>query len=321
MVLKTFLLSAIIFLVIIPFVMTSYYVHLFFLFFLYGTLASVWNLHAGFGNMISFGNIALYGIAAYVVGILLNLGVTVLFAVLTAGIISSILGIIVFYSALRLRGPFFIMVTLAFFQVARELANALVPVTGGPLGMVLPRRSPLWISDYFTAMLLMLATIILTYKLRYSRLGLNLIAIREDEDAAEMLGVNTTLVKLQVWTIAAFIIGICGGVYAYTMPYIDPNIAFPYSLNFAVVYMVTIGGSATILGPILGGALLIFLSELVRTTFWRMQQAIFGLFLIFVVLFLRNGIVNVVSPYVSKLLSSLPRRKGQYDAFSVRESQ
>lgn len=259
--------------------------------------AQGWNLLGGYGGQYSFGHAAFFGMGAYVSAILqqrfgVNAYPAVAFGIAAAALLGYAIGAMVFRAGLR--GSYFALVTLAFAEVLRILANA-TEITGGAAGLLISlnlgagnlqfaNRSSFLIVG---AVLLALAMLI-TLALEKSRLGAQLVAVRENEAAAAALGVDILAVKLRTISLSAALTGAAGALYAQYFLYIDSNIAFGTWISVEALLAPIIGGAGTVFGPLIGALILQGLSEGTKMLIGKipgLDLIIFGVLLILVVRF------------------------------------
>ncbi len=259
--------------------------------------AQGWNILGGFGGQYSFGHAAFFGTAAYGTAILqLRYGVNP-YPAFAAGIAAAaavgwIIGVLAFRSGLR--GSYFALVTLAFAEVFRVLANS-AEVTGGAAGLLIKldvRPENFQFESranfYWIALALVTGALVLTRWLERSRLGAQLVAVRENESAARALGVDALSVKLSAITLSGAVTGAAGGLYAQYFLYLDANIAYGTWISVEALLAPIIGGAGTVFGPVLGGIILHSLAEFTKTLVGRIpgvDLVIFGALLILVVRF------------------------------------
>lgn len=285
-------------LAILPLVgLSTYMMHIIILVIMWSSIGMAWNLLGGYCGQVSFGHAAYFGVGAYTAGILYSkLGLSswwgVPLSIVVVGLFSFILGFMV----LRLRGPFFALATLASGEVMRVTTENWVDFTGGTLGILIKERT--WVEKiwyYYIILLIASGTFFLVKKLIESKLGYYFVAIREDQDAAESLGINTTLYKTLALCISGALTGIAGAFYTNYMGYIDPNVAFAlHDISIITIMIVMVGGVATFWGPFVGALIMVLLAELVRSIpgLGAAHQTLFGVLLIVIIIFLPNGIVG-----------------------------
>jgi branched-chain amino acid transport system permease protein len=255
-------------------------------------LTSAWNLFSGFSGYINFGFVAFIGIGMYasVISIVdLELGTSVSY--LVGGLAAAIFAIVIGYPVLRIRGAYFSIAMLAVAEGVRVLSATeyLEPFTRGGRGF--PVLAGTLGEKYYAMLLLTACVLVASLALARSRLGLSLIAIREDEAAADGLGVNTTLVKMVAFVISAFFAGVAGGIHATFIHYIDPTAAFDLKFTIMPIIMAIFGGLGTVLGPVIGAVILEVVSDLSWLHLGRLNVTIFGLILIALVMWLPEGVL------------------------------
>jgi len=282
-------------LVVLPLAgVSGYVVTVLLLTFLYTALASSWNLISGFTGYVSFGHAAFYGIGAYTTAILLAKRLTPWpVACLLAGVAAALLALVLGYPALRLRGPYFAVATLGLAEVVRVAVTVAEPLTGGGKGLTLPPTLNL-VPAYYAAGLLAALTVGVTALVAPSPVGLRLLAIREDETAAEVCGVGTTRLKLGAFCVSAFFAGIAGGVYAWYAGYIDPVTVFASGITVRAIAMTMFGGQGTVWGPVIGAALLTVTGEALWTRFPFLHTALFGVLIVVILLVFPGGLIAVL---------------------------
>lgn len=303
-----FLAVLLIFLLLFPWLgVTSYQHHLLTFVFLYVTLASAWNIIGGYTGYVSLGHAFFFGVGAYTVAILLR-DFPVLFEIseyspfalaILGGLVSAVFGVIVGWIALRTRGSAFVIVTIALLLMGRLTVGNL-EFTGGTYGITLP--IPSWDRDFFPIpfyyVLLALAvfTVYASHKIRHSRFGMGLIAIREDEGKASMVGINTTLYKVLAFTLSTLFVGIAGGVWAHSRSFIDPGGMISLTISGNMIIMTLLGGSGTVWGPVIGATLLGLSNQVILSEFGtsELNRAITGLVLVGVVIAYPAGIMGLL---------------------------
>jgi branched-chain amino acid transport system permease protein len=259
--------------------------------------AQGWNILGGYGGQYSFGHAAFFGTGAYVAAILqTRYGVNpypgFLAGIAAAALVGWIIGFLSFRSGLR--GSYFALVTLAFAEVFRVVANA-AEITGGAAGLLIKldvRPENFQFASravfYWIALGLVTVALLLTRALERSRLGAQLVAVRENENAARALGVDVFRVKLSAIALSAGITGAAGALYAQYFLYLDSTIAYGTWISVEALLAPIIGGAGTVFGPVLGGIILHSLSEFTKSLVGRIpgvDLVIFGVLLILVVRF------------------------------------
>jgi branched-chain amino acid transport system permease protein len=261
-----------------------------------------WNLLGGYGGQYSFGHAAFFGVGAYVDAILqMRYGVNAYLAFLLGALAAGLAGLIIGYLSFRagLRGSYFALITLAFAESMRVIANA-APITGGAAGTLIKldpapsnfqfqSRLPfLWV-----ALVLVALAMVLTRAIERRRFGAYLIAVRENEAAARALGVDALRVKLQATVISAALTGLAGALYAQYFLFVDASIAFGPWISIEALAGPIIGGLGTVFGPLVGALALHALGEAARGVAGRLpgvDLALYGALLILAVAVARDGL-------------------------------
>jgi branched-chain amino acid transport system permease protein len=301
-------------LALVPLVVTSNTVLNFLVFTLVIALAAQgWNLLGGFGGQFSFGHAAFFGTGAYATALLqARLGVNAwagfALGIAAGGLAGWVIGFLSFRSGLR--GSYFALVTLAFAEVLRILANASA-VTGGAAGLLVrldvrpgnfqfaSRAAFFWI-----ALALVAVALVITCAVANSRFGAQLVAVRENEAAAKALGVDTLRVKLQAITLSAAVTAASGAFYAQYFLYIDANIAYGTWISVEALLAPIIGGLGTVFGPLVGALALHGLGELTKGfagSVPGIDLVVFGMLLVIAIAFAPDGILGVARRLVATM--------------------
>jgi branched-chain amino acid transport system permease protein len=294
-------------LILFPLVVQNPFVlHLLIMILFYAALGGAWNIIGGFAGQLSLGHAAFFGVGAYSC-ILLNLytGLNPWVGMVVGMLITSAFAAAISYPCFRLRGPFFTLATIAFAEVLRILVIYFKGFTKGSVGITIPQKMGLANfafrekAPYLYIVLTFAAGVFLiSYFIQKSRFGYDLAALREDEDAAESLGVNTTRSKLKAAVLSAALTSIGGVFYAQYILFIEPYSEFSldFSIQFALVPM--IGGMGTAAGPIIGSFVLTPLQELLRSwlggRYAGLHLVIYGCILMLVVIFMPQGILGLI---------------------------
>jgi branched-chain amino acid transport system permease protein len=274
--------------------------------FLWAGLGLAWNIAGGYAGLISFGHAAFFGIGAYTSTILLvQLDITPWVGLWLGGVLSAAGGALLALVCARLRGPFFILSTLAAAEVVRIGALNWATLTGGPEGLaILPTPDALNMvfaskTAYAALMLGYLAALyVLTKLIEASRYGFYLFAVRDDEDAASAAGINPLLVRTGAMSLSAFLTGIGGSLFAQYFLYLDPTHVISPELSFQFALLPALGGLGTAIGPVLGSFAITPLSELLRSYLGEfasgLHLAIYGGVLVVVMLYFPGGIAGAI---------------------------
>jgi len=257
-------------------------------------LAQSWNTISGMTGYVSFGHAAFFGIGAYTGTLLLLNGLSWWFSAILAATMATVIAAPLGMLTLRLRGPYFAIAMLGLNEVARIIATLWIDLTNGGSGITVPPAILPGLTTNYYAMLMLAAGATAIVAVAYrSRFGLELRAIREDEGAAEMVGVNTTRNKLAAFVLSAVLPGAVGAVFVFYTSYIDPPSAFAPALNIQMIVMVMFGGSGTVWGPVLGAGLVMLLREMLWANFPAAHLLALGVLLLIVVLFLPGGVISL----------------------------
>ncbi len=279
---------------------------------LLGVRAEAWNFIGGYTGYAAFGNVAFYGLGAYTTAILMTSAQWAFVpALLAGGVIAGVYGIIVGLPVLRMRGQYFAIATLGVAEATRELVSSpqLSRLTAGPTGINLPFYKPAGLSGaaaaqagnvyfYYWAVGLLVLVILATWALTRTKLGYSLVAIREDEEAAKMIGINTTWAKVAAFALSGFFTGLVGGHYAYWRTFILPEEVFNVRYTLEGILSAVLGGPGTILGPVIGGAIydavstLLIFSKPFGIDLGQFHVTILGLFIVLVIIFLPRGVAD-----------------------------
>ena len=265
-------------------------------------LASSLNILMGYTGYVSFGHIVFFGLGGYTGFYFISQqGWSLYPAALTGGLLSAALAGLLGLAILRLRGAYFALATIGINEAARAFVNNFKPF-GGPTGMSInfsvykeyggPAQA-LWTT--FTLMwLVALVIVIVSYSVKRSRFGLGLMAIREDEGAAMIMGVNAPRAKTLAFIISAFFPGIIGTLFFFKNGNVEPGDAFHLHMSIEMLVMVMLGGMGTVLGPILGAVTYEGLRGYLLTSpiFKDLHLAVAGVFLLLIVLFVPSGAVG-----------------------------
>lgn len=272
---------------------------------LFAAMGTSWNILGGYTGYKSLGHSGFYGLGAYLVAIAANSFaisplITAPFLALIVAIVAAIMGWIM----LRAKGSAFVIATIAMLLIFRLLALNLREFTGGAPGLSQPLApwSPEFsrVPFYYYALGLLIITLLTSNFIRHSRFGLGLLAIRDDEGKAEMVGVNTNLYKVLAFGISAYFIGIAGGVWSYSTTHISPVFAFDIIPGVEMILITMLGGLGTLWGPALGAIIYLPLSDWLIFTFesTTVHRAILGLIMMGIIVFLPRGILPTVSDWL-----------------------
>jgi branched-chain amino acid transport system permease protein len=277
-------------LIVLPLGASRYLLFLLYLILLNIALAQSWNLVGGYTGLISLGHAAFFGLGAYTAAILIRrLGAPLLPSAIAGGLVAAAFSAIISVPTFRFRGIYFAIGTLILAEALRIwMINW--ELTGGAQGISLPPASAPSLTEFYYLMLVIAvgSTALLAVILR-TKLGIGLRAIRDNEDVAQNMGVNTFRTKLYAFLLSAFIAGLTGGVHAAKLGVIEPYSIFSSVWTISIVNIVIIGGIGTVFGPILGAIFITLLSE-VLVGFYTFHLMITGIIFILVIRFVPAGI-------------------------------
>lgn len=283
---------------ILPFLLPAFWLRIVTGIMMWIGLALSWNMIGGYMGYVSFGHGAFFGVGAYITGLLMShLHVPFFAAMITAGILTYIFAGLIGYPTLRLSGAYFAIGTWAFAEMMRQLVLVL-EVTGGPYGLRLPSMLNEVFFYFLMLGLALMAFLCAYFAFEKSNFGLKVRAVREEETAAQTLGLNTVWIKMQVFALSAFFPGMIGGAYAYWITYIHPDSVLGPLVADQMVVMVLLGGISTLLGPVIGASVLYAGNRLVWVA-WGESSAylvILGLAICLVILFLPEGLMSLLRP-------------------------
>jgi branched-chain amino acid transport system permease protein len=279
----------------------NYLLHMLLYIMMYAAMASSWNILGGYTGYVSLGHNVFFCIGGYFSGMLLAyFGMSTIITAPLAGIAAALFGLVIGLITLRMRGPTFIISSIALLMVARILFDNWHFV-GGSNGITLPQLSlsAQWIKlPYYYAFLAIVAvTVYASYRIKHSKFGLHLRAISQDEVKAESAGINTQLYKALAFAISAFFVGMCGAVWGEYLTYIRPSIFLILLIAAQMVLMCILGGKGTVAGPILGAVLIIVFNEACVAFFGASPINILGtgLIMVLALMFFPNGIVGTLA--------------------------
>ncbi|MGD0055803.1 MAG: branched-chain amino acid ABC transporter permease [Acidimicrobiales bacterium] len=274
---------------------------------MYMACATSWNMFSGYSGYVALGSAAFFGTGAYTMALLsihlhMSGGAAMFWLVPVGGLAAMVAALFVGLVALRVRRHTFVVITIAIFFVF-QLAAINMNYTGGSSGLSLPYVP--WMISYFdvpfyyVALGIVIVAVVLSSLVRRSRFGLQLLAIRDDEDRALGLGVKVFPVKLAGFVLASFCIGMAGGLYAMFQGSIYPQFAFDPIFDISIALMAFFGGFGTLLGPLLGALVLESLQQYLTLTFSNgsLYLILEGALLLFVILFMPQGIVVYVQQW------------------------
>ena len=286
-------------LAVIPtFITNLYYIQILIFIGIYIILTLSLNLLNGYVGLLSIGHAAFYGIGAYASAkLVMEVGLPFPLAMLGAGAVAGIFGYLIAKPTLRLSGIYMTLATLGFNMIFFLILQNWMSFTNGPLGImdipppnIFGYEIETRVQYYYLIFFLVLLTVVSMHRLMTCRFGRALVSIRENELAAEAMGVNTTRYKVQAFVLAAFYAGIAGSYYAHFVKYISPDSFYIYE-SFILLAMLAFGGQGNLIGPVVGAALLITIPELFRFLL-EYRMLVYGGVLIIMMLVRRQGLMG-----------------------------
>ena len=264
---------------------------------MYVALTQSWNIMGGYAGYVSLGHVAFFSIGAYTTALFLNhLNLSPFVTAILGGIFATMAAAVVGYPVLRLRGAYFSISTL-LLAVVMQLIFMNWEFVGSSTGLWL-KLLPVSIEMnriIFYEVMLTLAILITSWVwwIEKSKLGAGLIAIREDEDVAKMIGVNTPWLKMQAFILGAFFAGVVGGIYSYYLSYIHPEITFSINTSLLLIVMAFFGGTSSWVGPLLGASVLTIVNQLIVAFIGaEISRILYGLLLVIIMIFMPDGIIG-----------------------------
>ncbi len=296
------------FLLLPLFVRSPYHLHLVILFLLWVGLGESWNLLGGFTGQVSFGHAAFFGIGAYVTSLLyIGPGVPLVVGGLLGGFLAAVLSIPIGLICFRLRGPYFALTILGIAEILRIIAINWRSLTKGPVGVLFPPIFRDKLPFYYIVLALAVLTMVVVWITLRSKAGYYFRALRDDQDAANALGVDPTRFKLVSLVLSAFLTGLLGGFFAPYQGYIDPDVVFSIpDVSIAMIVVVVLGGLGNLWGPPVGAMIVVVLSEVLRTTLGEAHLLVYAALMIVIVVFLPDGLVG----WLTRLSNRWVSRRG-----------
>jgi branched-chain amino acid transport system permease protein len=288
-------------LVIVPFIVRDRYTqHIVNMILIYSILAISINMVFGYLGSLTFGHMGLFAIGAYVSAILsVQFHLNFFLLLIISGIGGLVVGVLVGIPTLRLTGSYFAMGTLAFNKIIEVISLNWVDVTGGPhgvMGIQVPEILGFLLNTEKRYYYLLLVAVVLSYtvyrNIIRSHIGKTIIAVRDDETAAKSVGIRTSYVRVTVFTISSIMAAMAGSLYAHMVGYIAPE-SFPIGDNVTLLFMVVLGGSGRLNGPILGAIVVVLAKEYLQA-FESYNMLIFGILVVVSVIVLPSGLSGII---------------------------
>lgn len=298
-------------------VQNAYYQHLMILVLMWVVIGSGWNVIAGYTGQVSFGDAAFFGSGAYAAGLLANkLGMSAWWGMALGGFVAMGIAFPFGWICFRLRGAYFALASLALNEVMRHIATIWESLTDGMVGILIMPTFVSKLPYYYIALTLAVFSVVIVRIAIGSKWGFYFLSIREDQDAAESLGINAHYYKMVSLNIAAFLTGLAGALFMNYMGFIDPEVVFSlHDISIMAILVGIVGGVGTIYGPVVGAFVMVAVHEFFRTGFFGFFKGLaaltgsdflnmaakyisqahvlgFGILVVLVILLLPNGIVG-----------------------------
>jgi branched-chain amino acid transport system permease protein len=292
------------FLLFIPSVLSQYSLHLMILVMVFVVIATSWNILV-WTHQISLGHAAFFGIGAYTAALIYNAWqLPIYFDLVLGGVFASLGAILIGVICLRMAPWALAIATLAFAEAVKILVIMLPGLTEGAEGVAI---APLYgggetakVYAYYLVLAIAFLTVLMAYLLKRSKLYYAFTAIHDDQEAANMLGINPTKYKVMAFTISAFFVGVVGGFYAHYISYIDPHGVFNIHISVEAQIMPLMGGLYTVAGPVVGAFILTLLGEYLRITVKTGYLIIYGIILVLLIFYLPKGLVGLVEGWTRR---------------------
>ena len=295
---------------------SDYYRHICILSLMWVVIGSAWNLLAGYTGQVSFGHAIFFGTGAYTAGLCVTkLGISAWWGMLLGGPVALLVGLIIGWICFRLRGPYFALATIAVGEIFRLVAIDWRTLTEGMEGILIIQTFRSKLPYYYLALALAAACVFTVYLVLNSKWGYYFVAIREDQDVAEAIGISSFRYKSLSLMISSYFTGMAGAFYMNYMAFIDPHVVFSlHDISIMAILVAIIGGVGTLWGPAVGAFIMVWLQEIFRSAFFGLlpqwvseaHVLVFGLLVIFVIRYMANGIVGDWSKIVGHWFRKKP---------------
>ncbi|NTV41937.1 MAG: branched-chain amino acid ABC transporter permease [Syntrophobacteraceae bacterium] len=281
---------------------SDYYRHILILALMWVVIGSAWNLLAGYTGQVSFGHAIFFGTGAYTAGLCVTkLEISAWWGMLLGGPVALLVGLVIGWICFRLRGPYFALATIAVGEIFRLTATVWRDFTEGMQGILIIQTFRSKLPYYYLALFLALACGYMIHRVMRSKWGFYFVAIREDQDAAESMGISAFRYKSLSLMLSSFFTGLAGAFYMNYMAFIDPHVVFSlHYVSIMAILVGIIGGVGTVWGPPVGAFIMVLLQETFRSSFFGLAPKwvseahvlVFGLLVIFVIRYMANGIIG-----------------------------
>lgn len=316
--------------VLIPIIVTKpYYIHVLTMCLLWAYLASSWNIIGGFAGQLSLGHGMFTALGAYTAVVLFNdFGLSPWIGMFAGGMVAVLFSLLIGFPTFSLRGAYYALATVALSEgvmvLIENTSNLGVFHIGGAEGLIVKMlgNAPLHfqfmskVPYYYIALVMLIIIVLISRWLVNSRLGYYLLALKEDEDAAKALGINVRKSKLIAAGMSAFFTAIGGVFYAMLIHYLQPSAIAGAAMSTQMVFLAIVGGSGTVLGPVVGGISLSLISEIIRFylggSVAGLHLLIYGVIVLLIIVFKPAGIIEVLEKYYRRIFGSQNQEEEQY---------
>lgn len=312
------------FLVVLPHVLPNpFYVHVLIMMAVFAALGGAWNLIGGYAGQLSLGHAAFFGTGAYVSTLLVNAyGVSPWLTLWLGGIAGLFLSVPVGLICFRLQGPYFAIATIGLAEVLRLLVLHFREITQGAQGLTVPFKGDApWhlqfgskVPYYYLALAMAVGVVLITRRMERARLGHYLVAIGQNQDAAEAIGINSARAKGRALALSAFLTGVAGVFYAQYTYVIHPDSVFGLGLSIQIALVAIVGGVGTALGPVLGAVIMEFFIQSTQIAFAGqypgLELMVYGALLIAVILWRPRGVIPWFDRLYRRLVGDRPAASG-----------
>jgi branched-chain amino acid transport system permease protein len=262
--------------------------------FIWVCLGQSWNLLGGFTGQVSFGHAAFYGVGAYAGGLLaFHFDASTWYGMILGPLMAMAVAVPMGLICFRLRGSYFALSMLAFAELLRLIATNWISFTNGSVGiLIVPTAGKVFY--YYLALALAALSFYVIRLVVQSKWGFYFVAIREDQEAAESMGIDTTKYKLVSLLISAFFTGLTGAFYMNYMAFIDPSVVFALTdVSIMMILVVMLGGAGTFYGPAIGAVIMVIFSEVFRIYFGSANLLVLGVLIVLIIIFIPNGLMDI----------------------------
>ena len=288
---------------------------------LFSFIGVAWNLIGGYAKQLSLGHAAFFGLGAYTSTILqIDFGISPWIGMIAGGVVAALASLPIGWLCFRLRGPYFAIATIATAQVFMLIFLKFRDLAWGAEGTTIPNlgNSPLMMqfeakaAYYYVALGLLAIGLAITYRIERSWMGYYLVAIGEDEDAAEAIGVNAPKIKRDIYMISSFLTAMAGTFYTQYIYFIDPATAFSFNISIEAALVSIVGGIGTLWGPLIGTVLLETTSTLLQSwlgsSIGGVQLTVYSLILMAVILWRPTGLIGIIGELRQRFAAKKPAR-------------